>query len=155
MSISHMWHLILDMENNLSNYSRVSSGERSNHYLEILLGSPIHYFICQFHGNELPFRTVFYKYDGKPSVPEHWCCPIKKQIKKPLAELPVIAFHAINDFPVLNEDVEKDLSWDQKYLYRILGAAVDKLSALEPGLKLGYITEYISQVMCSNIKPYL
>ena len=34
---------------------------------------PLHYSICQLHGNELiPFRAIFYYYDGKPSGPENW-----------------------------------------------------------------------------------
>ena len=38
------------------------------HFLEILLGKELHNFICQLHGNELPFRAIFYHYDGKPQV---------------------------------------------------------------------------------------
>ena len=49
----------------------VGSTEEAIYYLEMLLGHPLHYFICQLHGNELPFRAVFYNYDGKPSGPEH------------------------------------------------------------------------------------
>ena len=110
------------------------------HHLEMLLGHPLHYFICQLHGNELPFRAVFYHYDGKPSGPEHWRGPIGKQIKESLSELPVVAFQPVSfpDFPVFNDEVEKDLSWDQKYLYRICkgvitGVVEDDLAAIEPG----------------------
>ena len=119
--------------------ANVGSAEGAIHHLEMLLCHP-NYFICQLHRNELPFRAVFYKCDGKPSGPEHWRGPIGKQITEPLAELPVVAFQAINftDFPVLNEEVEKDLSWDQKYLYRICngviaGAVDDDWASIEPG----------------------
>ena len=39
------------------------------HYLEMMLGKPLHYLICQLHGNELPFRAVLYFYDGKNKGP--------------------------------------------------------------------------------------
>ena len=29
------------------------------HNLEMMLGKPLHYSICQLHGNELPFKAVF------------------------------------------------------------------------------------------------
>ena len=29
------------------------------HYLERMLGKPLHYFICQLHGNDLSYRAVF------------------------------------------------------------------------------------------------
>ena len=57
-----------------------------------------------------------------------------------LSELPVIAFQPVpaTDFPQLPDDVVADLSWDQKYLYRICqaimaGVVSDELAALEPG----------------------
>ena len=42
------------------------------HHLEMLLDRLLHYSICQLHGNELPFRAIFYYCDGKPSGPENW-----------------------------------------------------------------------------------
>ena len=41
------------------------------HHLEMLLARPLHYSICQLHGNELSFQAIFYYYDGKPSSPEN------------------------------------------------------------------------------------
>lgn len=106
----------------------------------MLLGHPLHYIIWQLHGNELPFRIVFYHSDGKPSGPEHWRGPTGKQIKETLSELPVVAFQPVSltDSPVQNEEMEKGLSWDQKYLYRICrgvitGGVDDDLGAIEPG----------------------
>ena len=86
-------------------------------YLEMLTGNALHYFICMLHGNELPFRALFYYYDGKPSGPETWSWPIGKSLKQDVQLLPIIKFHAIQfqEFPVLPPDVEKDLSWDQLY----------------------------------------
>ena len=53
---------------------RVNTGPNGGviHSLEMLLARPPHYSICQLHGNELPFRAIFYYYDGKPSGPENW-----------------------------------------------------------------------------------
>ena len=109
-------------------------------YLEMLNGKPMHYFICMLHGNELPFRALFYHYDGKTSGPETWSGPIGKDIKKSLQLLPVLEFQAIpcDSFPVLPDDVMKDLSWDQCYLYHICRAIInghvdDDLAAIEPG----------------------
>ena len=55
----------------------------------------MHYRICQLHGNELPFRGIFYFYDGKPSSPENWQGMIGQQIKEPVSDLPVITFQPI------------------------------------------------------------
>ena len=52
---------------------RVNTGLNKGviHHLEMLLAWPLHYSICQLHGNELPFRAIFYYYNGKPSSPEN------------------------------------------------------------------------------------
>lgn len=50
-------------------------------HLQLLLCHQIHYCICQLHGNELYFRTVFFHYDGKLSDPVHCRGPIVKQMK--------------------------------------------------------------------------
>ena len=80
----------------------VGSADGAIHHLEMLLGLPLHYLICQLHGNELPFRAVFYEYDDNPSGPEHWGGPIRKQTTELLVQLPVVTFHKINftDFPM-------------------------------------------------------
>ena len=44
--------------------SNVGAENGAIHYLEMILGKPLHYLICQLYGNELPFRAVFYYYDG-------------------------------------------------------------------------------------------
>ena len=52
--------------------SNVGAENGAIHYHEMMLGKPLHYLICQLHGNELPFRVLFYYYGGKPSCPVHW-----------------------------------------------------------------------------------
>ena len=120
--------------------SNVGAENGAIHYLEMMLGKPLHYLICQLHGNELPFRAVFYYYDGKPSGPEHWRGPIGRRIKESVSNLVVVDFQPIqfSEFPSLPDDIVADLSWDQKYLYRICMALIhgtvdDDLAAIEPG----------------------
>ena len=110
------------------------------HHLEMMLGHAVHYAICQLHGNELPFRALFYYYDGKPTGPASWTGPIGQQITKNVSSLPIISFQPIpfEEFPDLPDEVVKDLSWDQKYLYRIIqaimcGVVPEDLAAIEPG----------------------
>ena len=118
----------------------VGASQGAIRFLEMALGRPVHYCICQLHGNELPFRHLFYHYDGKPKGPDTWSGPIGRQMKEELASLPVVKFNAIhvNNFPKLASDILQDLSWDQKYLYRICTAIIAgkvsaDLAALEPG----------------------
>lgn len=56
-------------------------------------------------------------------VPEHWRGPIGKQIRVPLSELFLVAF-SFTDFSALNEELEKDLTWDLKYLHAIYKAVI-------------------------------
>ena len=72
----------------------------------MLLARPLHYSISQIHSNELPFRAIFYCYDGKPSGPENWQGMIGQQVKEPVSDLPVIDFQSItfSDYPVLSEE---------------------------------------------------
>ena len=76
------------------------------HHLEMLLTWPLHYSICQLHGNELQFLAIFYYYDGKPSGPKNWQGMIGQQIKEPVSNLPVIDFWPItfSDHPVLSKE---------------------------------------------------
>ena len=120
--------------------SNVGAENGAIHYLEMMLGKPLHYLICQLHGNELPFRAVFYFYDGKNKGPQHWRGPVGTSIKDTVSSLPVVAFQPISspDFPTLSSELVEDLSWDQKYLYRICLAVItgrleDDLAAIEPG----------------------
>ena len=74
------------------------------HHLEMLLAWPLHYSICQLHGNEFSFQAIFYYYIGKPSDMENWQGTIG-QIKEPVSDLPVIDFQpkTFSDYLVLSE----------------------------------------------------
>ena len=86
---------------------RVSTGPSGGviHYLEMLLARHLHYSICQLYGNEIPFRAIFYYYDGKLSGPENWRGMIGQQIKEPVSDLSVIDFQPItlSDYLVLSD----------------------------------------------------
>ena len=76
--------------------------------MEKELERPLQWVICQLHGNELPFRHLFEKLDGKTTDP----------IGKSLAScenLPIVKFDAVEtqNIPIVNST---DLSSDQKYL---------------------------------------
>lgn len=146
--------------------SNVGAKNGAIHFLEMMLGRPLHYCICQLHGNELPFRALFYYYDGKPDGPEHWSGPVGKSIKNKVASLPVVAFQAVQsaDFPDLPEAIIADLSWDQKYLYRICmaliaGVVEDDLAAIEPGppcvSRWNTLWSRICRVYAGTAKPTL
>ena len=49
--------------------------------LEVKIGRPLHYAICQLHGNELPLRHLFSKLDGSTSGPNSFSGPIGNAIK--------------------------------------------------------------------------
>ena len=38
--------------------SNVGAENGAIHFMEMMLGKPLHYLICQIHGNELPFMAV-------------------------------------------------------------------------------------------------
>ena len=78
-------------------------------YLEKLLGHPVHWSICEIHGNELLFWALF---KG----------PLGKLLEGDLSQLPPVRFtrKRNKDFPCLPDDVVADLSSDQHYLYKIV-----------------------------------
>ena len=82
------------------------------HILEMMIGKPLHYLICQLLGNELPFRAVLYFYDRKTEGPKHWTGPIGTRIRDTFLSLPVVEFQPIAspNFPSLSDEVVDDLS---------------------------------------------
>ena len=80
--------------------------------------------ICQLHTNELPLRHIIAKIDG-PTTGEHTFSDVLgKTICGEVHKLPISSNFtplAIGEPPVeMPESVEKDLSTDQKYLYKIV-----------------------------------
>lgn len=104
--------------------------------LELHLQKPLHWFVCQLHGNELPLRHLISFTGCQTSGPNAFSggigeyiknCqnrPIKKFKKIPTAELPFID--------------AKELSTDQNYLFNICMAVIsgvcpEQLSKKDPG----------------------
>ena len=58
-------------------------------YLELLLGRPLHWFICMLHGCELPFRALVRKLDGGTSGPLSLKGPIGSTLTDELTEEPL------------------------------------------------------------------
>lgn len=75
------------------------------------------------HLNELPFRALFIHLDGVQVGPGLYSGPVGKLLLD-CFKLPIVKFKRIfsDDLPVLSDDVLKDLSTDQKYLYEICHA---------------------------------
>ena len=126
--------LILDflsengMEDNLEilgcDSTRVNSGRTNGvmKRIENSLDRNLMRVLCALHTNELPLRHLFEAVDGKTSGKESWTGPIGKLLAKVL-ELPLDPNFTViesGDLPDLSEDEIRDLSTDQKYLYRIL-----------------------------------
>ena len=115
--------------------SRVNTGPNRGvfHHLEMLLARSLHYSICQLHGDELPFRAIFYYYDGKPSGPENWRGRIGQEIKEPVSDLPVIDFQPItfSDYPFFVRGRGKLLLFDlQAFVLTLLSLSIAYLTML-------------------------
>lgn len=92
-------------------------------HIEKSLGFPVHWIVCLLHMNELPLRALFKRLDGETSGPKAF----KGQIGKQLAgvnERSICDFEKVfsDHLPVLPNNVVKDLSTDQKYLYEMCHA---------------------------------
>lgn len=103
--------------------------------LEAQIGSPVQWFICQLHANELPLRHLIIHLDGTSQGPRAFNGPIGKQL--PTAEKhPVVLFEAIkSELPII---LKTDLSSDQHYLYDMVrsisvGTCSRELLLREPG----------------------
>ena len=89
---------------------------------ERYMGKPLQRVNCLLHGNELPFKASMVRHMGPTKGPSSHQGPINKAIHDPhLNERPIVKFNKIDcpDFPVLPEEVQKELSTDQLYLYDI------------------------------------
>ena len=103
-------------------------------YLELLLGRPLHWFICMLHGCELPFRALVRKLDGGTSGPLSLKGPIGSTLTDKLTEEPVVNFRSIPnpDFPTVAEEDSYEVSKTQRYTYRMCRAVMS--GVMPPGL---------------------
>lgn len=112
----------------------VGNNEGALVYLELLLGRPLHWFICMLHGCELPFRALVRKLDGGTSGPLSLKGPIGSTLTDKLTEEPVVNFRSIPnpDFPTVAEEDSYELSKAQRYTYRMCRAIMS--GVMPPGL---------------------
>lgn len=103
--------------------------------LEAKISSPVQWFICQLHANELPLRHLMLYLDGTTQGPKAFSGPIGKQLPY-VEKLPAVAFEAIDtELPII---LRTDLSSDQSYLYEMVqsisdGRCSEALLKREPG----------------------
>lgn len=97
-----------------------------NHFIEMELNRPLHWFICLLHANEIPLKTLITKLDGNTTGKKSFSGPIGKAIAN-LDENPIVRFKNfsnVDPLPQLPDDVYKKLSNDQKYLHNIVNALI-------------------------------
>ena len=123
--------------------------------LQVKLGRPLHYAICQLHENELPLRHLFSKLDGSTSGPNSFSGPIGNAIKDNVHHLDIINFaRIIERVNKLSEEIINSLSEDQRYLYKIsrgimAGRLPDQMITSAPGA-LNH-ARYIFVIRINNI----
>ena len=90
---------------------------------ELVTGSPVHWFICQLHGNELNLRHLFQSLDGTTSGPRSFSGPIGRTCAGDVWESEVVAFEPVpGHVPDLPPDVVHQLSTDQQLLHQLASA---------------------------------
>ena len=84
------------------------------------MGKPCQQAICGIHRNELPQGHIFKDVDGITSGPSSFSGSIEKEIKQDLTKLSLVQFDPVaGRVKEIPEDIVKELSTDQKYLYEI------------------------------------
>jgi hypothetical protein len=84
--------------------------------IELKVNKPLHWFVCQLHGNELPLRHLIEKLDGKTSGPRGFTGVIGQQLDN-CETLQPVAFEKIEVDEIAI--VCDDLSTDQKYIFEV------------------------------------
>lgn len=123
-----LWDLITDRNINKSKLSAIGcdgmvvNTEKNAgviRLLEMELGRPLQWVICQLHCNELPLRHILEHLDGATTGPRSFSGPIGKSLSN-CEQLPIVQFQKIEgQLPEVNKKV---LSTDQKYLLDICKA---------------------------------
>ena len=121
--------------------ARVNTGVHNGciRLLELEFSKPLHWFICQLHGNELALRHLFERIDGKTSGPNSFKGVIGKELHSDFTSKPIVVYDPIcGKTQYINCDVLNNLSTDQKYLYNIChavqsGICSSELASMKPG----------------------
>ena len=101
--------------------TNVNTGQNNGviRLIEVELGKPMQWLVCQLHGNELPLRHLLQHLDGPTTGPRAFSGPIGKALAT-CQLMPVTAFEKIDcDMPTVDL---KSLSTDQKYMWEIANA---------------------------------
>lgn len=111
-----------------------------NHFIEVELNRPLHWFVCLLHANEIPMKTLIIKLDGGTTGRNSFKGPIGKALAT-VDNIPIVRFKkfvGVEPLPRLPDDVYKKLSNDQKYLHNVVNALISgKFSQDLSRLKIG------------------
>ena len=121
--------------------ARVNTGIHNGciRLLELEFSKPLHWFICQLHGNGLPLRHLFERIDGKNSGPNSFKGVIGKELNSDFTSKSIAVYNPIcGRTQYINCDVLNNLNTDQKYLYNIChavqsGFCSSELASMQPG----------------------
>lgn len=124
-------------------------------FFEQRLTKPVHWFVCMLHLNELPLRHIFKMLDGESTSPKAFSGLIGKKLQS-CDRMPIVSFKKISTSNLPEVDF-KDLSTDQKYLYRICAAvSTGKCSADLAHLKPGPVNHSRWLTMaCRTLRLYI
>lgn len=89
--------------------------------VEMKIGRPLHWIVCLFHLNEIPFKEIFMSLDGCTKSGKEYIGPISKKLNT-AHTLPVVNFEKIplRNMPEFSNVLDEDkISSDQVYLYLI------------------------------------
>lgn len=135
-----------------------------NHFIEVELNRPLHWFICLLHANEIPLKTLITKLDGRTTGKKSFSGPIGKALEN-VDQNSIVKFkkfRGVDPLPQPPDDVYKKLSNDQKYLHRIVNALISgSFSQDLSQLKIGEINHSrwittasrVCKLYASTIKP--
>jgi len=101
--------------------TNVNTGQHNGviRLIELEIGKPVQWLVCQLHGNELPLRHLLEHLDGSTTGPRAFSGPIGKSLST-CQLMPIIVFEKIDaDLPTVDLI---SLSTDQKYLWEITNA---------------------------------
>ena len=86
--------------------------------LELKIGRPLQWAICQLHLNELPFRHLFVFLDGATTGPNSYKGPIGLAINNDLRQRPIVKFKEMKGrIHKLPQEVVQNFTGDQRYFY--------------------------------------
>lgn len=90
--------------------------------IERRLGREVQWLVCLLHANELPLRHLFKHLDGDTIGPKTYSGPIGKKLSS-CESLPITSYQAIPlDWLDNYNELQEDLSTDQKYLLKLCNA---------------------------------